>query len=725
MKQFFTRVLFAMMFLSAFFMMKADNVKAADNDKYNYFYSVTMDITAGHTKDIPKILNDDATIAHYEYACNTEDIGKAVICSNHLRVEGYEPGTSTIHVAYKGSTTGITVMYYITLNVHAEPTMTGKLKSEWADKDGYDIYIYEGLEASLQPTFMASVGNTNVVQDFELTVTDNDKSGIEVIRKEDVEVSEGSKVYKFGGYNIKAKKEGDFSIKMTSTENATTYYTCTVHIRKLPVLSLSANSKTLAKGCIAVDPLKATISGTGSKYKETPTVSWEATYDKFEITSLKNDDKTIYLKGLAVGENIVLTCYVNDEVVDNISTAIERVKQTCTIRVIDYSIKIENENGEKITSINVEDDTEIYVDGGTIREITGDNSWDSPIAEFKKKDGKKNVFIITQKNAGLQEFVFKDEYGKTAKLTVKCFAVVPTLTVTDNALVWNECAGATRYTVWRSEEENGGYVNISSVSGTKFVDESAAFGKNYYYMVKAEAQNSEFSSKYSNVVSLLKEMVVPSISKVENAYSNYTVTVSGQLYSGFEIYDGQNLVNATTKNTATIRLEAGNHALKVRAYQDYNGTKVYSDFSAVYMISVTADDTVVVPDNKKENTTKSNEVPTTTSNKVSTTTSNEVSTTASNVVSTTTSKKVAKPVISKVKKSKKKCKLTIKKVNGASKYTVMYSTSKKFKKGIVVSSKKNTITIKKLKVKKTYYFKVKVKVDNVESGWSKVKKVKL
>ena len=71
------------------------------------------------------------------------------------------------------------------------------------------------------------------------------------------------------------------------------------------------------------------------------------------------------------------------------------------------------------------------------------------------------------------------------------------------------------------------------------------------------------------------------------------------------------------------------------------------------------------------------------------------------------------------------------------KYTIMYTTDKKFKKNkktVNIKSTTTARTIKRLKKGKTYYFKiqytVKYKADNgtlksVQSAWSKAKKVKV
>ena len=93
--------------------------------------------------------------------------------------------------------------------------------------------------------------------------------------------------------------------------------------------------------------------------------------------------------------------------------------------------------------------------------------------------------------------------------------------------------------------------------------------------------------------------------------------------------------------------------------------------------------------------------------------------------------KVTRP--SQVKnKRKTKANLTWKKVTGAKGYQVQYSMKKKFpaRKTKKKNAAKRTVTISRLKKKKTYYFRVraykkKANGSKVYGKWSKVKKVKI
>jgi hypothetical protein len=92
----------------------------------------------------------------------------------------------------------------------------------------------------------------------------------------------------------------------------------------------------------------------------------------------------------------------------------------------------------------------------------------------------------------------------------------------------------------------------------------------------------------------------------------------------------------------------------------------------------------------------------------------------------------AKASISKLAKGKKSAKISIKKVKGAKGYKIEYSTKKSFKAKYTKQkiTTKTTLTIKKLKSNKTYYFRIKAyKSDGnkkiYSKNWSKIKKVKV
>ncbi len=87
----------------------------------------------------------------------------------------------------------------------------------------------------------------------------------------------------------------------------------------------------------------------------------------------------------------------------------------------------------------------------------------------------------------------------------------------------------------------------------------------------------------------------------------------------------------------------------------------------------------------------------------------------------------AKPVIkSAVNVKGKKIKITLKKkVSGATGYQISYAANSKFKKAVTKKFKKTSITLTKLKKKKTYYIRVCAYNSAGSGKWSAVKKVKI
>ncbi len=86
------------------------------------------------------------------------------------------------------------------------------------------------------------------------------------------------------------------------------------------------------------------------------------------------------------------------------------------------------------------------------------------------------------------------------------------------------------------------------------------------------------------------------------------------------------------------------------------------------------------------------------------------------------------PVIDEVsnKKSKKVVvKYTEDCISTDGKYVIQYSTNKKFKNAKEVGTDQTSITLSKLKKKKTYYIRVKYTIDGQSSEWSEVKSIKI
>lgn len=98
-----------------------------------------------------------------------------------------------------------------------------------------------------------------------------------------------------------------------------------------------------------------------------------------------------------------------------------------------------------------------------------------------------------------------------------------------------------------------------------------------------------------------------------------------------------------------------------------------------------------------------------------------------------TNSKTSKVILKRVKNVKgKKVKLSWNKLKGISKYEIQYATNKKFTKSLKKTTARSTAsskTIKKLKKKKVYYFRVRaykvVGETKIYYKWSKVKRVKI
>lgn len=172
--------------------------------------------------------------------------------------------------------------------------------------------------------------------------------------------------------------------------------------------------------------------------------------------------------------------------------------------------------------------------------------------------------------------------------------------------------------------------------------------------------------------------------------------------------------------TAMFDYETGNYTELGRVYsqignpEGYKANEITDDMMYVYVAPPTTEPvvTTTVPETTK--------APETTKVEVTTTVPTAVETTPAPV-----NKKPGKVTISSAKNVKKQSvSLVWKKVNGAKKYTVQWTTDKKFKKSVKTKTiKVLTIKITKLAKKKTYFFRVKA-VDGKNSGnWSAVKKV--
>ena len=158
---------------------------------------------------------------------------------------------------------------------------------------------------------------------------------------------------------------------------------------------------------------------------------------------------------------------------------------------------------------------------------------------------------------------------------------------------------------------------------------------------------------------------------------------------------------------------------------------LYEDETKKEQEKPTTTATTEVTTTETEKTTAKNETTkvTTTANKKTT----ERKTTYTNKPTQITIKAPGRATIKTIKKGKRKAQLKWKKVSKAKGYMIQYSTSKKFKRSQTKKkyTTKTSLTVKKLKSKKTYYFRIKAYTKGAANkkvyskNWSKVKKCKI
>lgn len=165
------------------------------------------------------------------------------------------------------------------------------------------------------------------------------------------------------------------------------------------------------------------------------------------------------------------------------------------------------------------------------------------------------------------------------------------------------------------------------------------------------------------------------------------------------------------KDTLSIVLSAGTYYIQVKGDSDIYGNKSTGKY--VFSIGTEATEEAYKNQNKQKDS------------KEKTTKKNKADQTANSSNKPSKLKKVTKVAVTKKRKA---LKLKWKKVSGAIGYQVCYSTSLRFKKKNTQETSGTTITLKKLKAKKSYYVRIRAFsiVDGVRKygNYSKVLKRK-
>ncbi len=250
---------------------------------------------------------------------------------------------------------------------------------------------------------------------------------------------------------------------------------------------------------------------------------------------------------------------------------------------------------------------------------------------------------------------------------------------------WNKVDGAVKYRVYRSTSKTGTYTFLkTTVSARSYIDVTAKAGVNYYYKVKALAEDSLEDSGWSNIVNRVCDLAKPEVTlTVKTATGKPVVkwkTVEGA--AKYRVY------RATGKD-GTYKLIYT--AVSARSYTDTTakaGTNYYYKVKAVHTKSA-ADSAY------------------------------------SEIVNRVCD--LAKPEVSIALTSGGSPKLTWKAISGAEKYYVYRSGSKdgtyeKVKTTVTATS----FTDKDAAAGKTWYYKVKAihEVSAAASAYSTVKSIK-
>ena len=334
---------------------------------------------------------------------------------------------------------------------------------------------------------------------------------------------------------------------------------------------------------------------------------------------------------------------------------------------------------------------------------------------------------------------------------------------------WTSVENAIQYKVYRATSSTGIYENLKTITGTEFLDDTASFGKKYYYKVKAVNAENEASS-FSAYTSATCKCAAPAVTTSVST-TNGKVKVSWKKVSSakkYEVYRATS-TGSFKKLTSTSSTSYTDASASVGTTYRYKVKAVASKstYNSSYSATLTAKRICAQPDLEVE--ISSTGKPYLSWDKVSgakeykilraesqngeyqllttTTSTSYTDTTAEfdkdywyqvDVVgsksgtdnTTDAAVKVhttcAKPSVS-VKLSSKKPKVSWKPVEGATKYYVYRATSKsgKYTKVATVTDA-TSYTDKKAKKGKTYYYKVKAIAANsaANSAYSSVKSIK-
>lgn len=155
-------------------------------------------------------------------------------------------------------------------------------------------------------------------------------------------------------------------------------------------------------------------------------------------------------------------------------------------------------------------------------------------------------------------------------------------------IAYNFVKNIKKYNIYRSISKNGEYEEVGESSENYYIDNTATFGKKYFYKVSGVTssgdEDSEYETPLSVAVSFVRYVFAPTVSSVKSVGSGlYQIKIDSiAKYSGYEVYVNGKLQVITNTKYATIKLNTGIYKIKVKAYKTVGKTKVYSEFSKTY-----------------------------------------------------------------------------------------------------------------------------------------------
>lgn len=233
---------------------------------------------------------------------------------------------------------------------------------------------------------------------------------------------------------------------------------------------------------------------------------------------------------------------------------------------------------------------------GTDRSV----SWKSSDTDIVQIDSEGRIFGRKAGRADITATAVQGGVQAVCHVTVKKSAA-PAVSVRSSnynqiRVSWSGISDADKYEVFRSEEKDGGYVKLATVtsSTTSYYDNGLTTGARYYYKVRAcrTVDGIPYNSEYSSPSPASPVPDTPALKADKYSYSSCRLSwnkVSGA--SGYQIYRASSQkgtykciksAGSGTKSYVNTGLSTGTtYYYKVRAWRNAGSRKVYGDFSPV------------------------------------------------------------------------------------------------------------------------------------------------